>query len=294
MRSMSSVLVLLLVSTLANAQSKAHFTDPNSRTPVFINEMHVNGTQSLDSVQLNEIIGPLNQIKVGGTGEIGERLRFRFQNYGYFLVEVKSVSIKRLDPVASLPPVDVEAVVEEGPRFRFGSIEFTGNHALSAEELRGHFPIRTGEFFSRTSVGKGLETLREAYGKLGYIDFYCIPDISTSDEKVSLRIDLNEGHEFRMGTLQLAGNSELADQLRPLWKLQAGTPYDAGYLRDFFKENESLFPRNFDLRNSTKVARDCTNNTVTVFVELGLNHPSIPVPNDVGCDKDSEKATQSQ
>ncbi len=285
MRSATFVPLLLLVPIVVVAQATEHFTDPNSRTPVFINEIHVTGTQSLDSTQLNEIIGPLNQLKVGGTDEISERLRFQFQNYGYFLVNVKSVETKRLDPLAKLPPVDVEAEVEEGPRFRFGDIQFTGTHALTAEELRTQFPIRTGEFFSRNEVGKGLEALGEVYGKLGYMDLYCIPEVTTSDEKVSLKIEVHEGRQFHMGALQLAGNPDLADQLRPLWKLETGQPYDRSYLAEFFKDNESLFPQYFSLNNSTKIARNCQDNTVTVFMKLGPNHPSVPVPNDVGCDK---------
>jgi len=296
MRPAVSVLFLLLVSILSNAQSKPASSDPDSRTPVFIDEIHVTGTRSLDSRQLNEIVGPLNQIRVGGTDEIGERLRFQFQEHGYFTADVKSVSIKRLDPLASLPPVEVEAEVEEGQRFRFGTIKFTGVRALSPKELRAHFPIRTGEYFARGKVASGLEALRDAYGKLGYLDFTAVPltELSPGNATLTLHVDIDEGRQFRMGALQFAGNSDLGEQLRPLWKLEAGQAYDASYLAEFIKENESLLPPNFHEGNSTKVARNCRDNTVTVFVELGPNHPSAPVPNDVGCDKESEKAVSPQ
>jgi hypothetical protein len=127
----------------------------------------------------------------------------------------------------------------------------------------------------------------DAYDKLGYIECTAVPDteLTPSDATLKLRIALDEGRQFRMGTLLLAGNSDLADELRPLWKLEAGKPYDGEYLKEFFKENESLLPLNFDVGNSTKIARNCQDNTVTVFVELGPNHPSVPVPNDVGCDE---------
>ena len=293
-----ALFALLFISLSVNAQTtlraKAHFTDPSSTTPVFIDEIHVTGTRSLDSTQLNEIVGPLNQRKVGGTEEIRDRLRFRFQDYGYFLVDVKSVNVKRLDPLASLPPVDVEAEVEEGPRFRFDSVQFTGNHAISTEELLRHLPIHKGEYFSRTKAGSGLNALREAYGKLGYIDFIAVPGtkLSPSDATIKLLIDVNEGRQFRMGKLQFAGNSDLADQLRPLWKLETGAPYDTSYFTEFFKENESLLPPNFVASRSTKIARNCQDNTVTVFVELGQNHPAVPVPDDVGCEQSSEKTSQ--
>lgn len=275
---------LLLASTVF-AQTRP--SAPTIQKPLLIQEIHVSGTRSLDTAQLNEIIAPLNQAKVRSSDEISQQLRLQFQNFGYLSVEVKSLQTKSLDPLATPSPVAVEAEVSEGPRFRFGEIKFSGIHALTAEQLKDNFPIHAGEFFSRNKVGTGLEATRKAYAKLGYIDMYSIPDLQVGADTVSLTIEVTEGNQYRLGTLEFAGNAEAAEQLRPRWELEMGKPFDYSYLKHFLNQNESLLPANFDRSRSVTIARNCKDNTVSVFVELGPNHPSVVAPKDISCDEKS-------
>jgi outer membrane protein assembly factor BamA len=273
--------VLLATTLFAQTQSST----PTIQRPLLIQEIHVTGTRSLGSTQLNEIISPLNLVKVRSSDEIGERLRFQFQNFGYFKVELQSLQAKPLDPLATPTPVTVEAEVAEGPRFRFGEIQFRNIHALTAEQLHDSFPIHAGDFFSRNKVGTGLEATRKAYAKLGYIDMYCIPEVQVGGEVVNLTIDVSEGKQYRLGTAEFAGNPEAAEQLRPRWELESGKPFDYSYLQSFLEENASLFPSTFDRENSVTVARNCRDNTVAVFIELSPNHPNVVAPKDSGCDQ---------
>ncbi|MGE5111732.1 MAG: POTRA domain-containing protein [Acidobacteriaceae bacterium] len=289
MPGMKVIGIVLLFSALSQSQSI------NSWKHLLIEDIHVSGTRSLDTSQLSEIIGPLNQMKINdGEEEIRERIRFQFQEHGYFDVRIESLRIKKVDPLVSPIPVWVDADVREGVRFRFGEIQFTGNHALTADDLRSAFPIRTGEFFSRGKIGSGLESIRRMYGELGYIDMTCIPDTTKGDGTVGLHIEIGEGPQYRMGALQFAGNSNLAEQLRPRWTLEAAEAFNSKYLDDFFKQNESLLPSDFVVNQSVTIARNCRDNTVTVFVELGPNHPSVIAPKDYGCDPKSAENSQQK
>lgn len=273
---------VLSFSLLANGQSSA------SDNLLFIDSIHATGTRSLDSAQLNEILGPLNHMKVHSTDEIKDRLRFLFQDYGYFDAEVKSVTLKVLDPLAKPTAVDAEAEVAEGRRFAFGNIQFTGMHALSADELRARYPVHPGDWFSRTAVGSGLEAMRDAYVEKGYLDLYAIPDvIKEGDGKIGLRIEVHEGDQYGMGKLQFAGNAENAEQLKARWQLEPGKPFDFGYFKKFLKDNESLLSPQFEMERSTKIARDCQDHTVAVYIELSPDHPNVTPPNDIGCDEKS-------
>lgn len=276
------LIALLGFSIQANAQSSV------SNKLLFIDSIHVTGTRSLDTAQLNEIIGPLNQLKVDSSDEIEDRLRIEFQEHGYFDVEVKSVSVKPLDPLANPTPVDVHAEVLEGPRFVFGDIQFTGIHMFSADELRKKFPLHPGDWFSRSAVATGVRALVNLYLENGYIDSYAFSDAQKAGEaKVTLHFDVHEGDQYRMGALQFAGSAENGEQLRVRWQLEPGKPFDYTYLEKFLNENGSLLPAHFEMSRSTKIARDCQNHTVTVYIELSPDHPNVTPPNDVGCDKKS-------
>ena len=74
--------------------------------------------------------------------------------------------------------IDILLPIEEGGRFRLGSITFTGNKQINnVKALRATFPIKDGDWFNATMVSKGLENLKKAYGSLGYINFGAIPKL---------------------------------------------------------------------------------------------------------------------
>ena len=100
--------------------------------------------------------------------------------------------------------------VEEGARYRLGSITFTGNKAVSnVKALRNTFVLRDGDWFNATMIQKGLENLKKAYGQLGYINFGAIPKPVYDDQKktVSLDIDIDEGKPFYVSRIEFQGNT---------------------------------------------------------------------------------------
>jgi outer membrane protein insertion porin family len=116
-----------------------------------------------------------------------ERVRNEYQNRGYFKVIVNEPKTKIHDtghagvhiPLLQAGPgkaVDITMPIEEGDRYTLGGITFKNNKAVSnVKALRGLFPIKDGDIFSKDKVGKGLENLRKAYGEQGYINFTSVP-----------------------------------------------------------------------------------------------------------------------
>ena len=112
--------------------------------------------------------------------------------------------------------IDILLPIEEGGRFRLGSITFTGNKQINnVKALRATFPIKDGDWFNATMVSKGLENLKKAYGSLGYINFGAIPKL-VPDEKsktVSLDIDIDEGKQFYVSRIEFEGNTITRDRV---------------------------------------------------------------------------------
>src|SRR5215472_17109229 len=106
--------------------------------------------------------------------------------------------------------------VEEGARYRLGSITFTGNSPrVNVKALRASFAVKDGDWFNASLIGKGLENLKKAYGQLGYINFGAIPKPVYDDQKktVSLQIDIDEGKQFYVSRIEFSGNTITRDRV---------------------------------------------------------------------------------
>ncbi len=127
--------------------------------------------------------------------------------------------------------IDILMPIEEGDRYRLGTITFTGNKAVKNEKaLRSTFAVKDGDWFSATLIAKGLENLKKAYGTLGYINFGAIPKPIFDEQKktVSLNIDIDEGKPFYVSRIEFQGNNITRDKvIRRELMLQEGSVYNS-------------------------------------------------------------------
>jgi len=127
--------------------------------------------------------------------------------------------------------IDILMPIEEGARYKLGSITFSGNKAVSnTKALRGQFPTKDGEWFSATAMGKGLENLKKAYGQLGYINFGAIPTPKYDEQNktVSFNIDIDEGKQFYVSRIEFQGNTITRDRvIRRELLLEEGQVYNS-------------------------------------------------------------------
>jgi hypothetical protein len=110
-----------------------------------ITDFTISGTQTLSSDELatieSELIGSCFD---ENSEELEGRVQALFKNRGYLSVEVKSLRVKPIDPIGVPKPAMLEAEVLEGPLYRLAEINFTGNHAFTADELRSKFLLKKG------------------------------------------------------------------------------------------------------------------------------------------------------
>lgn len=171
-----------------------------------------------------------------------ERVRAEYQNRGYFKVVVndpkteihdtghKGFHIPLLQHGAG-KAVDITMPIDEGDRYHLGKITFKGNKALTnANALRGLFPLKDGDIFSREKIAKGLDNLRKAYGEYGYINFTPVPNTTFDDVKhlAFLEIDIDEGKQFFVRRIEFQGNTTTRDKvIRRELALEEGSVYNS-------------------------------------------------------------------
>jgi len=172
-----------------------------------------------------------------------ERVRMEYQNRGYFKMNVvgepkteihdtghKGFHIPLLQAGAG-KAVDITMVIDEGDKYRLGTITFKGNKAITNNAaLRGLIPIRDGEIFSREKIAKGIENLRKAYGDYGYINYTSVPNTTFDEDKklVNVEFDIDEGKQFYVRRIEFQGNTTTRDKvIRRELALEEGEIYNS-------------------------------------------------------------------
>jgi outer membrane protein insertion porin family len=172
--------------------------------------------------------------------EDSERVRQAYRDLGYFrantgepLTHIRNeagLSIFTFRPKTG-KRMDIRIPIEEGERYRFTGITFTGNKAVTnTRALRAQFALKDGDWFNATAFGKGLDNLKKAYGTLGYINFAPIPTPKYDDtaHTISFNIDLDEGKQFKVSRIEFQGNKITRDfVIRRELLLEEGSVYDS-------------------------------------------------------------------
>lgn len=114
--------------------------------------------------------------------------------------------------------------INEGPQYKIESINFTGNAAFSAKELKKEMTskersfFRSGNFVAST-MDQDMQVLLSYYNDNGYIDCvidgYTLEDVTQPDDKyhmVAVNITVNEGSQWLLGSISFEGNSVFSDE----------------------------------------------------------------------------------
>jgi len=215
--------------------------------------------------------------------EDAERVRFAFQDKGYFKAIVEDPKTKMRDtsginwffPIKHKhgKVVDITVPVEEGERYRLKEITFSGNKALSNNAgLRRVFKIKDGEWFNRTVIGKGLEDLRKVYSGAGYINFTPLPNTEVDEEHktVTLKIDIDEGKQFYVRRIEFTGNTTTRDKvIRRELALDEGNVYNGQlWEMSLLRLNQLNYFETLKPEQDAEIKRDDQNHSVDITLKV--------------------------
>src|ERR1700677_2844777 len=158
--------------------------------------------------------------------------------------------------------------ISEGDRYTLGGITFKNNKAVTnVKALRGLFPIKDGDIFSKEKVAKGLENMRKAYGERGYINFTSVPETRFDDEKklIFLDIDVDEGKQFFVRRIEFQGNTTTRDKVirreivleegqvynQQLWELSIQRLNQLGFFDNLKPDDPNVTERHLNEKDGT-------------------------------------------
>jgi outer membrane protein insertion porin family len=167
-----------------------------------------------------------------------ESIRQKYEDEGFFGVQISPRTERT-------PEGDLRVVfrIEEGPKLHIDRIVIEGNQVLTASQIKGAmstkerlywiFPFSTVQ---RRVFEDDVDRILQLYGDHGYIQArvestQIVPDLAR--KKVTLRVRVVEGPQFKTGTITITGNEILStEEIRTLLKLQEGAVFNRGALRN--------------------------------------------------------------
>jgi outer membrane protein insertion porin family len=215
--------------------------------------------------------------------EDAERVRFAYQDRGYFkaIVEDPKTKMRDVNGVAWYLPfvprhgksVDITVPVEEGERYRLKEVTFSGNKALTnTAGLRRLFKTKDGDWFNRSDVSKGLDEMRKAYSTLGYINETNIPNTEIDEEHktITLKIDVDEGKQFFVRRIEFSGNTTTRDKvIRRELALEEGQVYNSRLWEvSLLRLNQLNYFEALRPEQDSEVHQDMADNTVDINLKV--------------------------
>ncbi len=182
-------------------------------------------------------------------GEDEKNLKDYYLDHGYKDVKIGKPQVEL---VAKHPDAEtlkkkkyrlkVTIPVEEGERYKLGSVSVKGTKVFKGEQLAHLFRVRIGKWYSHKTIDNGMEAVRNMYHNRGYIYAYTnevLENRKGEDNVVDVTIDVFEGDRYRLGRLEFKGNTKTRDKvMRREFQLFEGSWMNMGsFKRSVYKVN---------------------------------------------------------
>jgi outer membrane protein insertion porin family len=140
-----------------------------------------------------------------------QTIRRLYAEAGFFDVRVERGEFAYNEKKRTVTP---KIVIEEGPRFRFGSFSAEGATLFTPEELTAPFRKRVGEKFDAPKYHLAMEKAVRLYTDRGYLTTTISDFFEFDREKglVNVRLEVQEGPEIKVGRVLLERPTWLSDK----------------------------------------------------------------------------------
>jgi outer membrane protein assembly factor BamA len=135
--------------------------------------------------------------------------------------------------------VNVSAPVVEGAVYKLGKFEWEGNQALEVETIQDLFRMKTGITADGAKIDKGLNAIKTAYLKQGYLDLKMTIETNFDESAgvANYHIVVDEGKPYQMGEVLIKNASEDEEKrIRGKWQMAQGAVFNVEYVRSFIKK----------------------------------------------------------
>jgi outer membrane protein insertion porin family len=141
-----------------------------------------------------------------------DRIIQLYNDHGYVQARVESAETQ-LDREAARATVRI--VVVEGPQFKVGGVDVTGNSVLPMEEIRRRIELKTGDVFSRTKLRDSVKGITDLYSAIGRASADVGPGTMQDipNRLVNIVFEIAEGPETYVERINISGNTRSEEKI---------------------------------------------------------------------------------
>lgn len=140
----------------------------------------------------------------------------KYNSLGYRDAKILKDSIYRSEDNS----LNIDITVNEGPRYYFRNITWTGNTKYSSEFLGAVMNIRRGDVYNKELLEKNLSynpngiDVSALYMNDGYLFFQAIPvEILIENDSIDIEVRIREGKQARIKNVRVSGNTRTNDHV---------------------------------------------------------------------------------
>jgi outer membrane protein insertion porin family len=221
---------------------------------IFIKEIKFIGNKSFDSDELEDIIESTEKHFFSWLTEGGlmkqqmldqdvARLGSFYNNQGFLEVKIGEPKV-----VQDEEWLYITFTIEEGPRYRVGTVSFSGDLIEDQQVLRSYLSIPNEEFINRQVLREDILKITDLYSEHGFAfaDIRPRTKKSATGARVDVDINISKGELVYIQRIAVKGNSRTRDNvIRRELNIAEGGLFDSKALRlstqrlqrlDFFEE----------------------------------------------------------
>ncbi|MBU0520425.1 outer membrane protein assembly factor BamA [bacterium] len=159
-----------------------------------------------------------------------------YKNHGYRDAVIVADSVQYSDDNQRL---FIDIWVDEGTKYTFGDLTFSGNTLYTEEELQQQLLFGSGDVYSKEGLDRSVqENLTNLYYDRGYIYANVSPvELPVGQDTVNVHFRVFEGNEFTVRKIQIEGNTKTHEKvIRREFVLNPGDTFDVSKLRRSARE----------------------------------------------------------
>ena len=141
-----------------------------------------------------------------------DRIIQLYNDHGYVQARVEKSEI---DVDREKARATIRIVVVEGPRFKVGGVDVTGNSLLPQEEIRKRIQLRSGDVFARSKLRDSVTGVVELYSAIGRASADVSPNTMQDipNRLVNIVFEIVEGPETYVERINIAGNTRSEEKI---------------------------------------------------------------------------------
>ncbi|MGD9078186.1 MAG: outer membrane protein assembly factor BamA [Desulfobacterales bacterium] len=138
------------------------------------------------------------------------RLSLFYTNNGYMQARVGEPQVKFEET-----DIIITMKIFEGPQFRVGKVDLTGDFLIPKEELLASLKITQEDFFNRETLQKDILNLTDLYSNEGYAYADVAPRVNKNFDKkiVDIIFDIQKGELVYFEEITISGNTKTRDKV---------------------------------------------------------------------------------